>query len=116
MKNKKSKSNIRVLIFNPETNTLNAEMGVNIEADSIESESGVFHLSDAVRYVDEWNGNIYYVFNAQIPERLEAAKIKQLRRSTALNRIFEFDRNKPLDIVKLMPWLIILVLIVFGGR
>jgi len=116
MKNKKSKSNMRVLIFDQATKTISAEMGVNIEADSIESESGMYHLSDADRYVDEWNGNIYYIYNASIPEKVEAAKLKQLRRSTALNRIFDYDRSKPLDLFKLLPWAVILVLILFGGR
>lgn len=116
MKNKKSKSNMRVLVFNPENKTLSAEHGVNIEADSIECESGVYHLSDADRYVDEWNGHIYYLYHATIPERVEAAKLKSLRRSNALNRIFEYDKNKPLDIFKLIPYFIIIMMIVFGGR
>ncbi len=116
MKNKKSKSNIRVLIFEPETKSMSYEMGVNVEADSIECESGIYHISDAQRYVDDWNGHIFYIFNASIPERVEAAKLKQLRRSSALNRIFDFDRNKPLDLFKLLPWFVIIILILFGGR
>lgn len=116
MKNRKSKSNMRVLVFDQENGTVNAELGVGIEADSIECESGIYHLSDATRYVDEWNGHIYYIYNASIPEKVEASKLKQLRRSSALNRIFEFDRSKPLDIFKLMPYVVIIALIIFGGR
>lgn len=116
MKNKKSKSNMKVLIFDQETKTLSAQNGISIEADSIECENGIYHLSDATRYVDEWNGHIYYLFHATIPEKVEAAKLKTLRRSSALNRIFEYDRNKPLDLFKFMPYVIIIALIIFGGR
>lgn len=116
MKNKKTKNNMRVLIFDKENNVLNAEKGIKIEAETIESESGMYPLADADIWVDEWNGHIYYIFNASIPEKVEASKLKQLRRSSALNRIFEYDRGQPLDLFKFVPYLIIVMLILFGGK
>lgn len=116
MKNKKTLSNIEVLIFDEDRKTLTAEKGINIVADQIESESGVYHLSDAKIYTDEWNGKIYYMFHADLPVRVEADKLKQLRRSNALSRMFDYQVSKPLDIFKFMPWVAVILLILFGGK
>lgn len=116
MKNKKSLSNIHVLIFDENRKTVNVEKGINIVADQIESESGVYHLDDAKIYTDEWNGQIYYSFHAELPARVEADKLKLLRRSNALQRVFDYQVSKPLDVFKFMPWIAIILLILFGGK
>lgn len=116
MKNKKTLSNIEVLIFDEERKTLTAEKGIDIVADQIESESGVYHLSDAKIYTDEWQGKIFYLFHASLPEKVEATKLKQLRRSNALARMFDYQVAKPLDIFKFMPWVVIMLLVLFGGK
>lgn len=116
MKNKKTLQNVQVLIFDGNRNIVSAEKGIDIVADQIESESGVYHLSDAKIYTDEWNGKIYYCFNVDLPARVEAKNLKDLRRSTALSNILSYQVSKPLDIFKLMPWLAIILLILFGGK
>lgn len=116
MKNKKTLKNIEVLIFDETRKTLTAEKGIDIVADQIESESGVYHLSDAQIYTDEWEGKIYYLFNVTLPVRVEADKLKTLRRSNALARMFDYQVSKPLDLFKFMPWLAIILLILFGGK
>jgi hypothetical protein len=113
MKNKKTLSNIEVIIFNTETNTLSAEKGINIVADQIETESGIMQLSDAKIWVDDWNSKIYYIFNVDIPAKVEAENLKKLRRSVSLTRIFDYDVKKPMDIFKLLPWIVIIALVVF---
>lgn len=116
MKNKKSLQNIKVLIFDGDRNIVSAEKGINIVADQIECESGVYHLGDAKIYTDEWNGQIYYCFNVDLPARVEASHLKTLRRSTALSNILSYRVAKPLDLFKLMPWIAIILLILMGGK
>lgn len=116
MKNKKTLQNIEVLIFDEKRKTLTAEKGIDIVADQIESESGIYHLSDAQIFTDEWNGKIYYLFNAELPEKVEANKLKGLRRSNALARMFDYQVSKPMDMFKFMPWVAIILLILFGGK
>ena len=116
MKNKNTLKNIEVLIFDEKRNTLTAEKGINIVADQIECETGVYHLSDAKIFTDEWEGKIYYIFNVDLPVRVEANNLKVLRRSNALARIFDYQVSKPLDLFKFMPWMAIILLILFGGK
>lgn len=114
MKNKKTLSNIEVLIFNQDTQTVSAEKGVNILADQIETESGILELKNATRFFDEWNAKTYYMFNVDIPAKIEAENLKRLRRSVSLTRIFDYDTKKPMDLFKLFPYIIILVMAVFN--
>jgi len=116
MKSTKKNSNFKAIIFDENSQTVNVENAVDLLADQVETESGVYPLEDAKRYVDEWTGNIYYLFNVSLPEKIEAQNLKKLRRSNALTRMFDYDRNKPIDLFKLIPYIIIIVLIVFGGR
>lgn len=116
MKNKKTLKNIEVLIFDETRKTLTAEQGINIVANQIECESGVYHLEDAQIFTDEWEGRIYYIFNVTLPVRVEADTLKKLRRSNALARMFDYQISKPLDLFKVMPWIAIILLILFGGK
>ncbi len=114
MKNKKTLSNIEILIFNQDTQTLSAEKGIDIVADTIETESGILELKDAKRYLDEWNQKTYYIFNVDIPAKVESANLKNLRRSTAITRMFDYDKKKPLDLVKMFPYIVIIIMVVFN--
>lgn len=113
MKNKRTLANMEVLIFNPENQTMEAQKGVEIYADQIETSNGLLDLKDATRYVDEWNAKIYYIFNIDLPAKVEAENLKKLRRAVTLTRIFDYDVRKPMDIFKLMPYIIIIALVVF---
>lgn len=113
MKNKKTLSNIKILIFNQDTGTVSAEDGVNILADTIETESGVLPLKDATRFLDEWNQKTYYMFNVDIPAKVESENLKSLRKSVSLSRIFDYDKKKPVDLVKLFPYIVIIIMVVF---
>lgn len=113
MAKKNQYQNLKAHFFNPTTNTLHVEQVTDVIADQIETESGVYSIDEAKRYYDEANGNIVYVYHVDLPAKLEASNLKKLRRSNALHRIFEYDVKTPTDIMKFVPYLIIIMLIVF---
>lgn len=96
-----------VTIYNE--NNVESYPVINIWADAVEYEKGVLPLSEATKYYDIASGGLSYVYNLDLPGRTEASKIKMLARSTAIHNMFKFDRNKPFDIFKLLPYVIAIV-------
>lgn len=86
---------------------------LDIVGNSIEYDEGILDISDAKKYYDLNNSGMHYYFNLDIPSKVEAMNLKMLRRSQALNNIFKYDRGKKFDLVGFMPWLIIVLLVLF---
>lgn len=105
--------NMRALVFNEELGSFNSEKVVQIAGDRLETENDLLPIDCSKKYVDESDGKLYYVFNVDLPAKVESGSLKNLRRSTALQRIFDYDKQKPFDILSIFPWVIIIALIVF---
>lgn len=111
--NKNQYSNVKVHVFNPDTQTLSVEDVIEMYSNQIETVNGVYTIEDSLRYFDEVNANMIYVFNADIPAKIESNNLKKLRRSTALTRIFDYDIKQKTDLMKFVPYVIIMMLIIF---
>lgn len=109
MKNKKTLRNMKVMFFDEERRTVSVEPIKNIQGDSIESSNGLMHLSDASIFTDEWNGGTYYLFNVDLPAKVEAENLKKLRRSAALSNLFNYSSAKPFDLMGFMPWVALII-------
>lgn len=109
--NKKSKD--KALIFGPDR-TVTIYPILDQSADVIETGKHVLYLEGSQAYVDT-DGSIMYLFDlSEMPARVEAENLKKLRRSVALRRIFEFERSTGgIDWLKLFPYLIIALLVIF---
>lgn len=83
--------------------------------DYIETGKSIIPRSEEhVSYYENETGNIYHIYNFTIPAAVEAENLKSLRRSVALKNILKYETGKkPLNIVSLMPWIIIMMLILF---
>jgi hypothetical protein len=109
----KSKSRDIAIIFN-ENNTLSIQNVAESNADCVETDQSILYLADAKTYIDASRGSLVHLFNVDLPARVEAENLKNLRRSTALKRVFEFDRSDGnLDWKYLIPYVIIALLIFF---
>ncbi|MNW71049.1 hypothetical protein D3C74_506620 [compost metagenome] len=65
------------------------------------------------KFLDIRNGYLIYTVSLDMPARMEAERLRQLRRSTAIKRMFEFNvKDKP-DYFKYVPYVIIALLILF---
>lgn len=105
--------NLKLFIFDKENNVIHNEKILVADEHGIETKHSVFENKDCDKYFNETDGNVYYVVNADLPAKVEANNLKNLRRSNALNNIFNYDVNKTFDVISLLPWLVIILLVLF---
>ncbi|MNP50467.1 hypothetical protein D3C76_1447330 [compost metagenome] len=85
----------------------------DVSDQALETESGLFYLTDVVQRLDIRNGNLIYLVNVDLPAKIEAENLRQLRRSTALKNMFNFEVKNKMDMMVMMPWVIVIALILF---
>ncbi|MCY8546422.1 hypothetical protein [Bacillus vallismortis] len=105
--------NFRALIMNPELGTFSAQKIKQIAGDTLETEDDLLPLENAKKFVNEEDGQVFYMYNLDLPAKVEAERLKGLRRSTALNNLFNYDKPKGFDMFKFLPWVVIILLVVF---
>ena len=111
LKQVKTFKNFYVTVF--EENMLKTYPVIDIIDDNLEYEDGILSVSDAKIYFDASTNGMHYFFNVDIPSKVESKNLKLLRRSTALNNIFKYDRGSKFDLMSMMPWIIIVLLVLF---
>lgn len=103
----------KVLVFSEDNQTCEMLTVKDISDEALETERGLYYLDAVTQRLDVKNGNLIYLVNVDMPARVEAEKLRQLRRSTALKRMFEFDVKDKTDWMKFLPYIIIMLLILF---
>lgn len=103
--------NHKVIVFQDGSMTHHQVLG--IDSGLIETEFDMLPVKDAVRYYDQTNAGFTYIFNLDLPSKVEAGTLKELRRSTAIKNIMSFDREKGFDVFKFMPYVIAVVALLF---
>jgi cytoskeletal protein RodZ len=104
----------KVVLFNQENGEISIESVLDKGADVVETKSGMFSLESAKTYVDPDKGELVYVFNVDIPARVEAENLKKLRRSVTIKNLFNFERaTGGTDWIKMLPYLIIIIMVIF---
>ncbi|WP_116314944.1 hypothetical protein, partial [Escherichia coli] len=83
-------------------NQISSHKVIDIVGDSIEYDDGILTLADATKYYDISKSGMHYIFNLDVPAKLEAKNLKMLRRSQALNNIFKYERGKKFDFMAFM--------------
>jgi hypothetical protein len=109
----KNFKNHRVIIFHDD-NTITHYPVYNIDAGTIETSEHMLPLADAVKVYDKTHGGFTFLYNCPTPALVEAENLKSLRRSVAIKNIFTYDREKGIDFMKVLPYLIAIAAIVFG--
>lgn len=84
-----------------------------IDKDCIEYEDGILHISDAQKFYDNNHGGFIYIFNLDSPAKVEARNLKELRRSTALSNVMNYETTKSFDFAKAIPYVIAIIAIMF---
>lgn len=103
----------KVMIYDLDIDSVRYEKYIGIDNKHLETKEGLYELDKCKKFYNETNGMIYYLINVDLPSKQEASNLKQLRRSAALNNLFKYDVKKPFDIVAFMPWIIILMMVIF---
>ncbi|WP_103110842.1 hypothetical protein [Brevibacillus reuszeri] len=102
----------KIIVFNDDQ-TCEMVAVKDISDQAIETERGLFYLDSVTKHLDIRNGNLLYCVNVDLPARVEAQKLRELRRSTALKRMMEFNIQDKTDWMKYFPYFIIILLILF---
>lgn len=103
----------KIYIFDEKEKTFTKEDVKNTLGDEIETKYGIYPKENAKLFIDEDTQSITYVLNMDLPSKVEAQTLKKLRRSQALNNLFNYQTKKPLDVMAMFPYLIILAMILF---
>ncbi|RJG23297.1 hypothetical protein DQX05_13785 [Paenibacillus thiaminolyticus] len=102
----------KMLVFNDD-HTCELLQVEEISDQAVLTKRGMYDLSGVSKHIDTANGYILYVANVDMPARIEAAQLRQLRKSTALKRMFEFNVQDKPDFFKYVPYILIALLILF---
>ena len=58
-------------------------------------------------YFNESNNTMTYISKIDIQGKIEANNLKKLRRSEAINNMFDYETTKQFDLMAFMPYIII---------
>lgn len=102
-----------VLVFDEENNTLYQEKITEITDNKIETKNNLYPKKDFITYFDESNNTLVYLTKIDLQAKIETENLKELRRSAALNNIFNYETTKEFDLMGFMPYLIIVIMAIF---
>lgn len=87
---------------------------LDIVGDVMEYEKGILTVSEGKKFYDITSGGLHFIYNLDIPAKVESHNLKLLRRSEALKNIFKYDKENKFDFMGLIPYIIIVLMILFG--
>lgn len=103
----------QVIIYNKEDNTISIENVIEQKNGMIETKNYQLPLLNGKRVFNDTTGVITYIYNLDMPAKLESQQLKTLRRSTALLRAFDFDKDTGVKWAQLGIFTVIVLLILF---
>lgn len=103
----------QVIIFNEDDNTLSIESVIEVKNGIVETKNYGLPALNAKRIYNDTTGNMVYLYNLDMPAKLESQNIKLLRRSTALLRAFDFDKDTGIKWMPVAIFTVIVLLILF---
>jgi hypothetical protein len=103
----------KVLILNEDGSVLSLPV-LNIDSGYIETSEDIFQVTDAIKYYNLNTGGFTYIFNLDLPAKVESKNLKDLRRSMVIKNLFSYDREKALDMKLVLPYIIAIAVIIFN--
>lgn len=103
----------KVVLIDEENNSLINEKLKFIHDDSIETDKAIYPMENIRKYFNESETTMYYYVNVALPDRVETRNLKNLRRNLAIHNLFNYQTKKGISISALMPYIIIILLILF---
>lgn len=103
----------RALIFNRDTREFKDVDVLGVKNGCVETIDAIYPENEGILYFDTGSQQIVYVFNIDESVKVEADTLKELRRNVVLSRLFDFKMDKPFDIFALLPWVVIILLVIF---
>lgn len=113
MKDYKKRSMLKhtVLVF--EGDTVTRHPVFSITEGRIETDSTIMPEEEATKYFNKTDSSITYVYNMSHHAVVESELLKKMKRSVILSKMFNYAEDKGFDLMRWMPWIIIVCLILF---
>lgn len=77
-----------------------------LDGKDVETPEGILPIEDAKKLYDASTGGITYIYNLDMPARVESTKLRELKRSVAIKNMMNYEKEKKFDLVNFMPWVI----------
>ena len=103
----------KILLFNEIDNTFLEETITEITENKIETKEALYTREDFQAYFNESNNTMTYISKIDIQGKIEANNLKKLRRSEAINNMFDYETTKQFDLMAFMPYIIIIIMAIF---
>lgn len=103
----------RAIVLNRDTRELRDVSVIEVKNGCVETIDGIYPEKDGMLCFDTGNQEIVYVFGVDEECKVEAEKLKELRRNVVMSKLFDYKMDKPFDVFALFPWIIIVLLIFF---
>lgn len=103
----------KILLFNEIDNTFLEETIIEITDNKIETKEALYTREDFDVYFNESNNTMTYISKIDIEGKIEANNLKKLRRSEAINNMFDYETTKQFDLMAFMPYIIIIIMAIF---
>lgn len=103
----------QVIVYHEEDNSISIENVIDQKNGLIETKNYQLPALNGKRVFNETSGVMTYIFSLDMPAKLESQHLKSLRRSTALLRAFDFDKDTGVKWTQLGIFTVIVLLILF---
>lgn len=103
----------KILLFNDIDNTFIEETITEITENKIETKEALYTREDFQVYFNESTNTMTYISKIDIQGKIEANNLKKLRRSEAINNMFDYETTKQFDLMAFMPYIIIIIMAIF---
>lgn len=110
---KLNKVNDYAVIFHDDDRTVTVKKVVTIGEQTIETEDEILPIENAKQFVNTSGGMTFVYGDVTHGTMVEASNLKKLRRSVALQRVFDYDRGKKIDWNSVALFAIIFGLLIF---
>lgn len=84
-----------------------------IDNGTIETEFDMLPVEKATKFYDKTNGGFTFIYHLDLPAKVSSEELKSLRRSKVIQNIMSYDRESGMDIMKLVPYVVAIVAIMF---
>ena len=103
----------KIILFNEIDNTFLEETITEITDNKIETKQALYTREDFEVYFNESTNTMTYISKIDIQGKIEANNLKKLRRSEAINNMFDYETTKQFDLMAFMPYIIIIIMAIF---
>lgn len=104
--------NYEVMLF--KNNSVTIHPVYNVNGGCIETDIDILPEEEGIKIYNETLGGFTYLFNIDMPAKVESENLKTLRRNVAIKNLMSYDKEKGIDLKIVMAYLVAISAIIFS--